>query len=51
MCIRDRLITAVVGIPGGYAIGIFLKNAGMSTGFVFPVVAFTLLDVYKRQEL
>ena len=39
------LITAVVGIPGGYAIGIFLKNAGMSTGFVFPVVAFTLFAV------
>ena len=39
------LITAVVGIPGGYVIGIFLKNAGMSTGFVFPVVAFILFAV------
>ena len=38
-------VAAVVGIPGGYAIGIFLKNAGMSTGFVFPVVAFTLFAV------
>ena len=35
------ILTCVVGIPGGYIIGIVLKNAGMSTGFVFPTVAFT----------
>lgn len=39
------LITVIVGIPGGCAIGIFLKNAGMSTGFVFPVIAFSLFVV------
>ncbi len=38
-------INAIVGIPGGCAIGIFLKNAGMSTGFVFPVIAFSLFAV------
>ena len=39
------LITVIVGIPGGCTIGIFLKNAGMSTGFVFPVIAFSLFVV------
>lgn len=39
------LIAVIVGIPGGCAIGIFLKNAGMSTGFVFPVIAFSLFVV------
>lgn len=36
------LLTCVIGMPGGYIIGIVLKNAGMSTGFVFPIVAFSL---------
>lgn len=36
------VLTCIIGIPGGYVIGIFLKNAGMSTGFVFPTVAFSL---------
>lgn len=34
------LITCIVGIPGGYIIGVFLKNAGMSSGFSFPTIAF-----------
>lgn len=35
-------ITCAIGIPGGYVIGMFLKNAGMSTGFCFPTIAFVL---------
>lgn len=38
-------ITVIVGIPGGCTIGIFLKNSGMSTGFVFPVIALSLFVV------
>lgn len=34
------LITCIIGIPGGYVIGVFLKNAGMSSGFSFPTIAF-----------
>lgn len=34
------VLTGIIGIPGGYVIGMVLKNAGMSTGFVFPTVAF-----------
>lgn len=39
------LMTIVIGIPGGYMIGTFLKNAGMSTGFVFPISAFFLFVI------
>ena len=38
-------ITCILGIPGGYIIGVLLKNAGMSMGFVFPVFAFNLFVV------
>ncbi len=36
------VLTCMICIPGGYVISIFLKNAGMSTGFVFPTAAFGL---------
>lgn len=36
------VLTCMIGIPGGYIISIFLRNAGMSTGFVFPTAAFGL---------
>ena len=39
------ILTCIIGIPGGYIIGIVLKNAGMSMGFVFPAVAFSLYIV------
>lgn len=39
------LITCIVGIPGGYIIGVFLKNAGMASGFSFPTIAFVLFIV------
>ena len=39
------ILTCIICIPGGYIIGIVLKNAGMSMGFVFPAVAFSLYIV------
>lgn len=39
------LLTILLGIPGGYCIGGFLKNAGMATGFQFPKVAFSTFIV------
>ncbi|HIT89676.1 MAG TPA: ABC transporter permease [Candidatus Merdenecus merdavium] len=39
------LITVVFGVPGGYLIGICLKNSGMSRGFVFPITSFILFVV------
>lgn len=33
-------VALILGIPGGYVIGMFLAKGGMSNGFVFPVVAF-----------
>lgn len=38
-------ITCIIGIPGGYIIGTSLKNAGMSTGFVFPLVSFSVFVI------
>ena len=35
----------IIGIPGGYIIGTSLKNAGMSTGFVFPLVSFSVFVI------
>ena len=39
------LLTVLLGIPGGYCIGGFLKNAGMATGFQFPKAAFSIFIV------
>lgn len=39
------LLTILLGIPGGYCIGEFLKNAGMAAGFQFPIAAFSAFIV------
>ena len=39
------LLTVLLGIPGGYCIGEFLKNAGMAAGFQFPIAEFSAFIV------